>query len=411
MIQRALVILLLTGAIAACNRTPAPAAQKKAEAAEPARHLDRDANNLLNIASGAAVLSRTAELDLESSALHAIDGMSTTRWTSPPGDVNQTLIFSFGAPVRVEQVGISTTAPDTETPRNIRFSASSDARTWRDVTVLEPKGEGNNGTFMVKVEPFDANFLRVETVEPSEKYGHLMSVHALGSEIYPAELKSFDGCWVINGQPAKLTQRGARITGVILPLHKGDPLTVIDGGTDGRVARLMWIRGPQWGFAAATLTADSRVLSALTFHQNPLTGYAGRAWFGERCESKLEIETAPPVHFLNRSGQWTMSGLAFDDREQLIPALSTSTLDELVNLIKLAPEQRFRILSHEFRYGRDENRQRTVTRIASLRAALDARGIDWSRVEMVPSGDEWQVAEPVFAVQRLLWSRVDLQLQ
>jgi hypothetical protein len=405
-IRRALVILLLTGAVAACNRTPGPAAQKKVEA-EPARHTDHDANNLLNIASGAAVLSRTAELDLESSALHAIDGMRTTRWTSPPGDVNQTLVFSFGAPVRVEQVGFTTTAPDTETPKQVRFSASSDARTWRDVTVMEVKGEGNDGIFMVKVDPFDANFLRVETIEPAEKYGHLTSVHALGSEIYPAELKSFDGCWVINGQPARLTQRGARITGVI----QGEPLTVIDGGTDGRVARLMWIRGPQWGFAAATLTADSRVLSALTFHQNPLTGYVGRAWFGERCEGQLDVETAPPVHFLNRSGQWTMSGLAFDDREQLIPALSTSTLDELVNMMKLAPEQRFRILSHEFRYGKDENRQRTVSRIASLRAALDARGVDWSRVEMVPSGDEWQVAEPVFAIQRLLWSRVDLQLQ
>jgi len=403
-IRRALVILLLAGALA-CNRTPGPESQTKA-APEPARHTDRDANNLLNIASGAAVLSRTGELDLESSALHAIDGMSTTRWTSPPGDANQTLVFSFGAPVRVEQVGFTTSAPASETPRSFRFSASSDARTWRDVTVMEAKG-GQGDTYLKQVDPFDANFLRLETVEPTEMYAHVTSVQALGSEIYPAELKSFDGCWVINGQPARLIQRGARITGVI----QGDPLTVIDGGTDVRVARLMWMRGPQWGFAAATLTADSRVLSALTFHQNPLTGYVGQAWFGERCETQLEVVTAPPVHFLNRSGQWTMSGLAFDDREQLIPALSASTLDELVTLIELAPEQRFRILSHEFRYGKDENRQRTVTRIASLRAALDARGIDWSRVEMAPSGDEWEVAEPVFAVQRLLWSRVDLKLQ
>jgi hypothetical protein len=402
-IQRALFVLLFAGAIA-CNRTPGPAAQQNAEA-EPPRHVDHDAKNLLNIASGAAVLSRTAELDLESSALHAIDGMNTTRWTSPPGDANQTLVFSFGAPVRVEQVGVTTNAPANETPQRIRFSASSDARTWRDVIVMQPRE--TTDTQMTKVEPFDANFLRVETIDPSEKYAHLYSVHALGEEIYPAELKSFDGCWTINGQQAQLTQRGARITGVI----QGPPITVLDGGTDGRVARLMWMRGPQWGYAAVTLTADSRVLSALTFHQNPLTGYVGRAWFGQRCEAQLQLESVPPVHFLNRSGQWTMSGLAFDDREQLIESLSGSTLDELVNLMKLAPQQRFRIVSHEFRFGKDENRQRTVTRIASLRGALDARGVDWSRLEMLPSGDEWQVAEPVFAVQRLLWSRVDLQLQ
>jgi hypothetical protein len=406
-IQRALVVLLIAGAVA-CNRTPAPAAQKNAQA-EPPRHVDRDAKNLLNIASGAAVLSRTAELDLESSALHAIDGMDTTRWTSPPGDANQTLVYSFGAPVRVEQVGITTNAPASEIPQRIRFSASSDARTWRDVTVLQPRE--TSGAQMTKVEPFDANFLRVETIDPAEKYAQLISVHALGEEIYPAELKSFDGCWTINGRQAQLTQRGARITGIILSSHEGEPVTVLDGGTDGRVARLMWMRGPQWGYAAVTLTADSRFLSALTFHQNPLTGYVGRAWFGQRCEARLQPESVPPVHFLNRSGQWTMSGLAFDDREQLIESLSGSTLDELVNLMKLAPEQRFRVISHEFRFDKDENRQRTVTRIASLRAALDARGVDWSRVEMLPSGDEWEVAEPVFAIQRLLWSRVDLKLE
>jgi hypothetical protein len=403
-IRRALVAFCLAGALA-CNRPPEAAAAKASNAPGPARHTDVDAKNLLNIASGAAVLSRTGELDLESSALHAIDGMSTTRWSSPPGDANQTAVYSFGAPVRIEQLGVTAVAPGSETPRSIRFSASADAREWHEVLVMHPKQA--TPTELQKVEPFEANFLRVETIEPAEKYSHLASIHALGTEIYPAELKSFDGCWIINGQQAQLTQRGARITGVI----QGEPLTVIDGGTDGRVARLMWIRGTQWGYAAATLTADSRMLSALTFHQNPLTGYVARAWFGERCEANQRIETAPPVHFLNRSGQWTMSGLAFDDREQLIASLSGSTLDELVKLMKLAPEQRFRIIAHEFRYGKDENRQRTVARIASLRTALDARGVDWSRLEMVPSGDEWQVAEPVYAVQRLLWSRVDLQLQ
>ncbi|HEX8616932.1 MAG TPA: hypothetical protein VF911_05015, partial [Thermoanaerobaculia bacterium] len=286
-----------------------------------------------------------------------------------------------------------------------RFSTSADASTWREVQVFEPKA--TNDRQLTNVPPFETNFLKVEVVEPKERYAHLFSVHALGEEIGPPELKSFDGCWTINGQQAVITQQGARVTGVI----QSDPVTVLDGGTDGRVARLMWMRGPQWGYAAVTLTADQRALSALTFHQNPLTGYVGRAWFGTRCESGQKLETAPPVHFLNQSGQWTMSGLAFDDREQLVETLSRSTLDELVNLMKLAPSQRFRIVAHEFRFGKEENRQRTVARMASLRAALDARAVDWSRLELTPSGDEWPIAERVFAVQRLLWSRIDLQLQ
>jgi hypothetical protein len=264
-----------------------------------------------------------------------------------------------------------------------------------------------NGVQLHKVDPFEANFLRVEVLEPKEQYAQIISVHAHGEEIYPAELKSFDGCWMINGQQAQLVQRGARITGVIF----GEPMTALDGGIDGRVAKLMWLRGPQWGYAAVTLTADQRALSALTFHQNPLTGYAARAWFGQRCENHRTFEAAAPVHFLNRSGQWTMSGLAFDEREQLVETMSAATIDDLMALMKSAPDQKFRIIAHEFRFGKDENRQRAVARIAALRAALDARGADWSRLELVPSGDEWHIAEPVFAVQRLLWSRIDLQLQ
>ena len=399
MIRRALVVLLVA---AACNRGTEPA-QKKA--AEPARNVDTDGRNLLNIATGAAVLSRTGELDLETSALHAIDGMNTTRWTSPPGDANQTLIFSFGAPVRVEQLGVTIDAPENETPQTIVFSASADARAWRQVLVSHPKA--STDPQLTNVEPFEANFLRVELLEPKEKYAHLVSVHAVGEEIYPAELKQFDGCWIINGQRAHLTQRGARITGAI----EGDPITVLDGGTDGRVARLMWMRGPQWGYAAATLTADHRALSALTFHQNPLTGYTGRAWFGQRCEANLQLDSAPAVHFLNRAGHWTLSGLAFDDREQLVESMSGATLNALLDLMKLAPNQRFRIVAHEFRYGEEENRQRTVARIASLRAALDARAVDWSRLELVASGDTSPAAEPVFAIQRLLWSRMDVEMR
>jgi hypothetical protein len=258
------------------------------------------------------------------------------------------------------------------------------------------------------VQPFEANFLRVETIEPAERQSEITSVQAIGKEIYPAELKSFDGCWTINGERALIVQRGARLTGVI---GEGDRVTAIDGGTDGRVARVMWMRGPMWGYAAITLTADSRHLSALTFHKNPLTGYAARAWIGDRCESKQQFDAMPPVNFVNRAGHWTLNGLAFDDREQLIESMSRDTLETAAKLIANAPTQRFRITAHEFRHAKDENRQRTVARIASLRTALEARGLDLSRVELVASGDEWQVAEPVFAVQRLLWSRIDLALQ
>ena len=407
MIRKAALLLAL--ALTACERVtelPVRDAVKKNEEERP-RHLDSDGDNLLNIAFGAAVVSRTEELDLEHSAVQAVDGMYTTYWATPRGNANQSLIFSFGAPVRLDRVGFISRAAAEQLPEKVRFSASPDLRTWREIATITTKV--TREPQLASVTPVEANFLRVDTIDPNDRDGQIISVQAFGEEIHPAELKSFDGCWTINGERALIVQRGGRITGVI---GEGQRVTAIDGGTDGRVARVMWMRGPMWGYAAMTITADGRHLSALSFHKNPLTGYAGRAWLGERCEAKPVFEAMPPAHFINRAGQWTLNGLVFDEREQLVESMSRDTLDTAVKIIAAAPPaQRFRITAYEFRHGKDENRQRTAARIASLRSALEARGVDLARVDLEAQGDEWDLAEPVFAVQRLLWSRIDLALR
>jgi hypothetical protein len=405
-IRRAFLALALTAL--ACRQPSATApAVKQAQDVQPARHVDHDRDNLLNIALGASVVSRTAEADLESSALHAIDGMANTGWSSPLGDPNQSATFSFGAPVRIDRLGVLTSGANA--PESVRFSASPDGVNWEVVHVSKTRTSDQPQVEKVTT-PFEANFLRVEPQHATAKQVHLASVQAFGQEIYPPSSRRFDGCWTINGQQAMLVQHGARVTGAI----NGDPVTVIDGGTDGRVLRLMWMRGKMWGYAAATLSFDGSTLSALTFHQNPYTGYAGRAWFGERCEAEAKFTAATPFDFIARTERWTLNGLAFDEREQIIEALSRDTLNTLASLITTAPaKQRFRIISHEFRNGRDENRQRPMARIESLRGMLQSNGVDVSRIDFVASGDEDAEArqETVFAVQRLLWSRVDLQLQ
>jgi hypothetical protein len=404
-IRHALLFLCLV--LAACDRGPDAAARAAGNSEEdPPRHVDYDADNLLNIAYGAAVVSRTEELDLEHTPVQAIDGMHNTHWASPRGNANQTMVFSFGAPVRVNRLGFISRGREHEMPAKVRFSASADGRAWREV--LTATSKVTSKPQVTGVPPFEANFLKVDTIDPADQHAELTSIQAMGEEIYPAELKPFDGCWTINGERALIIQRGGRLTGII---GEGNRVTAIDGGTDGRVARVMWMRGPMWGYAAMTLTADSRHLSALTFHKNPLTGYAARAWLGDRCDAKPQFDAMPPVHFVNRAGHWTLNGLVFDEREQLVESMSRDTLETVAKLIAGTPTQKFRITAHEFRHAKDENRQRTVARIASLRSTLESRGVDMARLELVASGDEWQLAEPVFAVQRLLWSRIDLALQ
>ncbi|HEU4889823.1 MAG TPA: discoidin domain-containing protein, partial [Thermoanaerobaculia bacterium] len=329
--------------------------------------------------------------------------MSVTAWMSSPGGASQTLVYALGAPSRVEQLGVTTTARD-QSPEKIRFAASSDGRSWREVVTIQP---ANRGTKMTEVQPFEARYLRVETIEPKEYYAALVSVHALGREIGPPERHPFSGCWTVNMRRATLVQRGARISGTIEGARQP---TYVEGGVEGRVAKLMWMRGPMWGYAAATLTPDGRGLSALTFHEDPLGNQAGEAWIGERCDQAAVGKVLAPADYLRRTGRWMMSGVVFDGQERLLEEPSRYTLDAAAALIAAAPAQRYRVIAREFRNNDpNENRRRTTARVEAVRTALRARGVDVTRMEFVAEGSERSDVNMPSAIQRMMWSRVDLE--
>ncbi|MDP9193094.1 MAG: discoidin domain-containing protein [Acidobacteriota bacterium] len=408
-------LLLVLIAIAACNRTPEP--PPTATAPQPTQTdgtkpvagpvADIDGDNLLNLAYGAALVSRTGELNLESSAVQAMDGLSFTAWSSSPGGPRQTLVFALGGPSRIEQLGVTTTRKN-QSPAKVGFAASSDGRSWREIVTIEPS---DDGTTMKEVPPFEARYLRVETIEPAEYYAALVSVHAIGAELGPSARQSFGGCWSINTFDATLVQRGARVTGIL-----GGPSqpTYVDGGIEGRVVKLMWMRGPMWGHAAGTLTPDGRNLSAITFHEEPIVQHVGQAWIGSRCEtgettSAGLASSRSPADFLQRTGHWTMSGLIFDAEDRLLEEPSRDVIDAAVALINAAPSQRFRIVAREYRHNGPENLRRTKARVDALRAALRTRNVDVSRVEFVGGGSERQEHAMPSAIQRMLWSRIDLE--
>jgi hypothetical protein len=410
-VNRRVSFLLIILTVAACKRAPepppaAPAPQRATNeevTSIAAPTLDIDGDNLLNLAYGAALVSRTGELNLESSAINAIDGMSFSSWFSAPGAPEQTLVFALGGPSRIEQLGVTTT-DKTQSPAKVRFASSPDGRSWHDVVTIEP---ASKGTTIQAVTPFEARYLRVETIGQAKYYAVLTSVHAIGSELRPSERQSFGGCWSVNTFGATLHQNGARITGVLGGVKHP---TYVDGGIDGRVARLMWMRGPMWGYAAATLTPDGRNLSAITFHEEPGIYSIGEAWIGSRCETTAAPSLLTPADYLRRIGHWTMSGIIFDAEDRLIEEPSAGTLDAATTLLRAAPSQRYRIVAMEYRNNDpNENLRHTKTRLEAVRAALQSRGINVSRIEFAAIGSKSDDIERPSAIQRMLWSRIDLE--
>lgn len=388
--SRTSILPLFLMCVLACTPGPdePPAQLQKQSPVKPAsgEHPDIDSDNLLNVARGAAVVSRTGEYDLASSALHAIDGMSYTTWVTPPNRVDQTLVFSLGAPSRIDRLGVTATLPGKQRP-DIRFSASLDGKTWREVFTMRPVAQRDPQ--ITAVTPFEARYLRVETIGPGMSSMKVTSFHALGTEIGQPEVHSFGGCWTIDNEPARIEQDGARVRGAI----GGENPTYIDGVMEGRLANVMWTRGFQWGYAVLTLTADGRNLSAVAFHTNPRTGHVGQAWFGERCASVPELRIAPPPLFLARANHWSVEN---------------ASAPHIANIVHSSPGMRFRITAYEHREATAEaNRRRVQARLASLRDALRQAGADLDRVELVPAAKPLDDTELHSAVQKILWSRMD----
>lgn len=381
---------------------PAPVAEGlAADKPEP----DIDADNLLNLAYGAAVVSRTGELSLEHSAVAAIDGVFSSGWSSPPYGRDQTFVFAFAAPARVTQLGITTVDKADLVPAKVAFERSMDGASWTAAGEMRPRPSKTPQLFDVK--PFTAAFLRVRVDDGADLYSMIPSIHAVGSELEPPRPRAIAGCWTINGFPAAFEQQGARVAGVI----RTDPPTFVEGGTDGRVVRAVWLRGPMWGHAIVTATPDSTRLTGLEIHEEINLQHLGVAWFGERCDGDAVLPAVPaPRAFLERVGRLPLYGLAFGPDDRLLTVPSAAALEALRSWLVPAPSQSIRVTAHEARGASpEENRRHTDARIASIRAALQERGVDTDRIEFVSAGSEWKGPTLSAALQRLLASRVDVE--
>lgn len=340
--------------------------------------VDFDRDNLLNLARGASVVSRTAELTLENSAAHAIDGDWRTFWKSPGGGTDQTFVLSLPARSRIDRVGVITSPNAPDAPQFVSFEASDDGVAWREAgtVAIDPHREPR----LIAVKPFEASYLRTRTDENFDYYTTVRSFVALGKEIAPVTQPSVAGCWTINGLTSRFVQRGSSIAGVIgteRPLY-------VSGATDGRALRLMWLRGPMWGPAIVTLDPQRRALSGVRWHERVNPFHSGDGWFGAPAAScdgiamdeKL-IETQIAARILQRAGRW----VAYGD----------SALDTLEALIRRSPAQKFRIVT------------RTAARLDTVRAALQARGVDLAPVELTVVA-----AEITNEPQRLIADGVEL---
>jgi hypothetical protein len=401
--RRALWLLALLAVGCDAARVGAPAA---GAAAAPQHQPDEsERGNLLNIAFGASVVSRTAELTLEFSALQAIDGDPLSTWTTPGNDgTQQTVIFSLPARTHLTNVGIQTPVAPFFHLKSAQLDSSIDGVNFTPLMTLRPAGTDSVQLFPVKA---DVVYLRLTTLEAPGRFARVNSMQVRGTYAEPPKQAPIDGCWTINGLPARFSSGNGRVTGTI----GGERPISFDGGSDGLVYRFVWVNGPNRGFGAISTAPDGKHLSGLRWYEEPRQYSAAESWFGERskCAGEWKPEDVAE-RFLALKHRLPLYGLRFDDRGALIDAESGAALDLLANFARQPASHRLRLVSREYRFAaKDLNQQRAQARLDSLRAALQKRGIDAGRFDWAALGSDAPPSKIETEIQRNLYGVIELE--
>ena len=388
---------------------PPPPNPEQVRAAHIAEAPDDSAErrNLLNIARGAAVASRTGELLLENSAVRAIDGDPRSNWISPPDDPAQTLVFSLATRSRIDTIGASTT-PRIAT-KTIRYETSLDGKTFTPLAAQTLLRQAGDQVIDVK-PPVEALYVRASTIDGYWSPIDLRSVIARGTEVAPPNPRSIAGCWAINTFPAEFFERDGTAYGWLQDRER----TWLDGGFDGRVWRFVWIRGPQIGLIALTITPDNAHLSAMKWFEDADPHKIGDGLLGDR----RDCSGPPPQYsvdvlrtFLERHLWVPLYGFHFDDANHLAAGQSGFAIDELARLIHDVAPRPVRIVARELR-GADAQADLAASqaRIDSLHAELQRRRIDLSRVIFVAAGREDYHTAVWSEIMRTLQSGIEMDI-
>ncbi len=339
------------------------------------------------MAHGGTVVSRTGEALLETSALQTIDGDPGSFWMTPLHDLPQSVTIALPARSRIEKVGIRTVAKGGFGTNHVTFETSMDGRTFAPLTSVTSKATNDAQWF--DVTPAESRNIRVTIVDGAvpDHNVRLYSILVRGTELEPAREGDITGCWMLNGEQARFERRGSHVVGI---LQTGKEPLRFAGAFDGRIYRLNWIRGNDYGMTLMNVSPDGQHLSAANWHEEAIPMFFDTAWFGERnkCSMQLPDSTEVAAALLRRTGRYSLYGDS-----------------DVLPLLERVPAYRF--VAHEFRFQTaKENHDAAERALAPWRKQFEGRN-----VEFVAAGSDSPRQQPVTEMMRALYSTIDLEIR
>lgn len=393
---------LLAGPVAATSQVQSDSPQER---------------DLLNLNSGAVVLSWSSQWDEEWAALLLLDDTPERGWSAGKGtDFPHEILIELGETTRLTRLALDNSgALEADYPgisaREIEVWASTQApdKGFDQVMTVEAE-QGERAEFPLP-EPTEVRWLKlkIQSNWGSERYTELMEVDGYGEPLDEAPSRpQLAGVYDTNYELMRFEQTGNQVRGCYD--FKGGTLS---GTTDGRVVQFEWREdaGQQVGTALMVLSSTGEKLNGLWYHQGEYKGL----WLGSPAEAGVQPEcTVPASSNLSKSladtGKAILYGIRFDIGSAQLRPESEATLREGLAALKSQPGLRLTVEGHTDATGPEaSNQDLSQRRARAVVAWLVERGIDPERLQARGRGESEPVASNDSAQGRALNRRVELE--
>jgi outer membrane protein OmpA-like peptidoglycan-associated protein len=374
--------------------------------------------SLLSFSSGALVVQSPQEYGAGWSAFWMFDEKPTTGWATPEGVLTpQTVVVALPERTSLKRLEFDTASVDGDgrgaKDVTVEVSDTSAKDGFKTIAAVTLKDKADNQRFPVSAEvPGRWVRLTIRNNHSDAKYIELMDVRGYGAQLTKTAFPDVSGTYESDYGDFHLRQQGNAISGCYE--HEGG--LIVNGGIEGRVMSFAWREeGQDEGPAVMVFAPDGKQFFGLWWYAGQ-TDSSGGIWNGVR--KSTAVGTCPHwkggqqeqiASDLQDLGRARIYGINFDTDSDVIRAESKPTLDRIAAVLKAHADWKLTVEGHTDSTGTAEhNRQLSQKRAESVKAYLQAAGIDAGRLQAAGLGATKPVASNDTALGRAQNRRVEL---
>ena len=374
--------------------------------------------SLLSFSSGALLVQAPQEYGSGWSALWMFDEKPGSGWATPEGVVTpQTAVLALPERTTLKRLEFDTASVDGDgrgaKDVTVEVSDTSAKDGFKTVAAVTLKDKADNQRFPVSAEvPGRWVRITVRNNHGDPQYLELMDVRGYGVQLTKTPFPDVSGTYQTDYGDFHLRQQGNAISGC----YEHDGGLIVNGGIEGRVMSFTWREeGPSQGPAVMVFAPDGKQFFGLWWNEGSAGG-AGGIWNGTR--KSTAVGTCPHwkggqqeqiASDLQDFGRARIYGINFDTDSDVIREESKPTLDRIAAVLKAHPDWKLTVEGHTDSTGTAEhNRQLSQKRAESVKAYLQAAGVEGARLQAAGLGATKQVAPNDTALGRAQNRRVEL---